>query len=292
MTLSVPGGKLRLHAALFTVALLFSASYVISKFGMRELAPLSFAWLRVVGAASLLWVIAWGEKLPPGEWRRVTHLSILAVVINQTLFLGGLAFTSVQVTAILVTSIPVFVTATAIVLRRERASAWRIGGIALACTGTLLVVGGEGFSGSGRSWIGAVMILLNCLSYAIYLVISKPDMSRLSARILVARMFFVGMVLMLPIAAPALWKQQWRSVSATAWISLVLVILGPTVAAYLLQAWALRYADSSLVAAYTYVQPVLASLLGWFFFAEQVRGIVAVAAVMIFAGVWIVSRKM
>ena len=69
------------------------------------------------------------------------------------------------------------------------------------------------------------------------------------------------------------------------------MILGPTVAAYLLQAWALRHADSSSVAAYTYVQPVLATLLGAMIFGERVRGIVVVAAVMIFLGVWLAGRS-
>ncbi|HYC88060.1 MAG TPA: hypothetical protein VEO54_02515 [Thermoanaerobaculia bacterium] len=40
------------------------------------------------------------------------------------------------------------------------------------------------------------------------------------------------------------------------------------------------------------IQPVLASLLGWVVFSEQIRGIVAVAAAMIFAGVWLAGRKM
>ena len=283
---------LRIHAALFAVALLFSANFIVSKIAMRELAPLSFAWLRVAGSTLLLWFVARKELLPRGEWRRMALFSILAVVINQTLFLSGLAFTTVQVAAILITSIPVFVAGVAIALGQERASASRILGIALACAGALLVVGGEVFTGSGRSLLGAVLILTNCLSYSIYLVISKPDMARLSPRLVVARMFLIGMVLMLPIAAPALSRERWSSISAMAWLSLLLVILGPTVAAYLLQAWALRYADSSLVAAYTYVQPVLATLLGRVFFAEEIRATVVVAALMIFSGVWIVSRKM
>lgn len=289
---SAPGTVLRVHAALFTVALLFSANYIVSKTTMRELAPLSFAWLRVAGAALVLWWIARGEPLPRGEWRRVTLFSILAVALNQTLFLSGLAFTTVQVAAILVTSIPVFTLGAAIAMGREPPTPTRIGGIALACAGALLVVGGEGFTGTTRSLLGALMILGNCLCYSLYLVISRPDMARLSSRAVVAPMFAIGTVLMFPVAAPALWREQWRSVPMSAWIALVLVILGPTVAAYLLQAWALRYADSSMVAAYTYVQPVLATLLAGIFFGESVKPIVALAAVMIFGGVWIAGRKM
>ena len=282
---------LRLHSALFTVALLFSANYVISKLGMRELSPMVFAWLRIAAAAAILAVIVRGEEpLSREDARRVAGFAILGVVINAPLFLIGLSMTSVHVAAILITTIPVFTLGAAIALGRERASATRIGGIALACVGALLVVGGETFAGTWRSFIGALLIVINCLSYALYLVLSKPSMARLSARRVVARMFAVGTFVLLPIAAIPLARQDWGQVSTSAWLSLVLVILGPTVAAYLLQAWALRYADSSLVATYTYVQPVLATILGAIFFAEIIHPIVIAAAVLIFSGVALAGK--
>ena len=283
--------KLRVHTALFTVALLFSANYVLAKWGMREFAPLSFAWLRIAGAAIIMAIVVRdAEPLSKEDARRVAGFAILGVVINASLFLVGLSMTSVQVAAVLITTIPVFTLATAIVLGHETPSAKRIGGIALAAAGALLVVGGESLSGTRQSFIGSVMIVLNCLSYALYLVISKRHMSRLSARRVVARMFLVGSLLMLPLAAHALGNQQWAAISSRAWLVLVAVIIGPTVLAYLLQAWALRHADSSVVSSYTYVQPVLAAILGALFLGERIRPIIILAAAMIFAGVWLAGR--
>lgn len=286
--------RLRVHSALFTVALLFSANYIISKYAMRELAPLSFTWLRIAGSAVLLWLAAKRENAPPlsrEDSRRMIGYAVLAVVVNQTLFLSGLALTTVQTAALLITAIPVFTAAIAIALKREAASAARIAGIALACAGALLVVGGEGFSGTRGSVIGAVMIVLNCLSYATYLVLSKPDMARLSAVTVVARMFVVGALLMLPIAAVPLAREEWQDVGTASWIALALSIVFPTVIAYLLQAWALRHADSSAVASYVYVQPVLAAILGAAFFGERLRPVLLVAAAMIFTGVWMAGRR-
>ena len=71
---------LRVHAALFTVALLFSANYIVSKLGMREFAPLSFAWLRVFGSALAMWLIARNEPpLGRDDARRVALYAILGV---------------------------------------------------------------------------------------------------------------------------------------------------------------------------------------------------------------------
>ena len=115
-------------------------------------------------------------------------------------------------------------------------------------------------------------------------------MARLSPLRVVAQMFAVGTVVLLPIAALPLARQDWHSLTSGAWIALALVTAGPTILAYLLQAWALRHADSSLVASYTYVQPVLATFLGAIFFGETMHPIVIVAALVIFTGVWLASR--
>ncbi|HEX8172304.1 MAG TPA: DMT family transporter [Thermoanaerobaculia bacterium] len=288
MTLPV---KLKVHAALVGVAFFFSLNYIISKLGMRELAPLAFAWMRVAGGAIALAVIARNEPpLARDDARRVISWGFLGVAINATLFLVGLSMTTVQAASVLITSIPVFALGAAIALGRERLSWQRACGIALACAGALLVVGGESIAGTWRSAAGALMIVVNCLSYSLYLVISKPYMTRLSARAVVARMFAVGATVLLPVCAWTLWHQQWRAVSPRGWLALALVIAGPTVGAYLLQAWALRHAEASMVAAYTYVQPVLATTLGAVFLGEEIRSVVLVAAALIFAGVWLAGR--
>jgi drug/metabolite transporter (DMT)-like permease len=283
--------SLRVHLALLTVALLFSANYVIAKIGMREMAPLSFAFLRIAGAALVLWFFTpRREPLSREDARSLVVFSLLGVVINATLFLSGLAFTTVQVAAVLITTIPVFALGAAILLGHERISGAKIAGIALSAVGALLVVGGEGFAGTTRSLVGAVMIVLNCLSYAIYLVVSKPMMQRLTARRVIGRMFAVGAAFMLPISAWSLLHEEWAAISMRGWIALAVTIIGPTVIAYMLNAWALQHADSSFVAIYTYVQPILATILGALFLDETIRPIVIVAGVLIFAGVWISGR--
>jgi drug/metabolite transporter (DMT)-like permease len=282
------------HAALATVALLFSLNYIISKLGLREFHPLTFAYLRVVGAALLLNVAFRERSAPPlarEDARAIVLYSLLAVVINQSFFLAGLSLTSAHVAAILITTVPVFALAAAIVLGRERATAAKVGGIALAAAGALLVVGGEGLEGTTKSLLGDLFIVGNSLSFALYLVLSKPMMARVSARRTIARMFAWASLLLLPVAAWPMAHEHWRAIPPRAWLALGLVIVGPTVAAYLLNAWALRHADSSLVAAYTYLQPVIAGLLAAIFLHEQIRPSVVVAGLMIVAGVWLSGRR-
>ena len=277
---------------MFSVAALFSANYIISKLGMRAFNPLVFAYLRVLGAAVVLNLAAgWKARATPEDRKLILVFSLLGVVLNQTLFLTGLSFTDAHVAAILITTIPVMTLGVAMIAGRERATPMKVGGIVLAGAGALLVVGGEGAFGSMRALIGAALITGNCLAYALYLVISKPAMARLSPRLTTARMFLYASVIMLPIAAVPLARESWATIPPNAWLALVLVIAGPTVAAYWINAWTLRYADASTVATYVYVQPVLTAVLAMIFLGEQIRAIAIVAAAMIFAGVAMTSRR-
>jgi len=282
---------LRVHAALTTVALLFSANYIVSKLAMRSITPLVFAYLRVVGAAIVLNAIVHDrEPLTRRDAWRLAGFAMLAIVINQTFFLTGLALTSAHVAAILITILPLFVLGISIAMGRERATASKIVGIAVAAAGALLVVAGEGFEGTGKSLLGDLLIIGNSFAYGLYLVVSKPMMARLSARRVIARMFALASLMMLPIAAWPLAHENWVAIPPRAWIGLALVIAGPTVGAYLLNAWALRHADSSLVAGYTYLQPVITAVLAALYLGEVMRPMVIAAALMIFAGVYLASR--
>src|SRR5262249_2901692 len=156
---------------------------------------------------------------------------------------------------------PLFALGGAIVMGRERATGAKVGGIALALGGALLIVAREGFEGAGTSLTGDLLLLGNALAYALYLVLSKRDMKRLGPRRVIARMFATGSLLMIPLSALSMAREHWSPIPPRAWLALGLVIAGPTVLAYLLNAWALAHADSSLVAAYTYLQPVITALL-------------------------------
>ena len=285
--------RLVLHGAMTLVAVLFSLNYVISKFALGTFSPLTFAYLRVLGSAIILNGLMRERQPAPltrsDSWRLV-GFSVIGIVINQSLFLAGLALTSAHVAAILITTIPMFALGAAILLRRERATSWKLWGLALAASGAILVVGGEGIAGASKSLLGDLFIVGNSLSYALYLVLSKPAMARMSARRVIARMFAVATVLMLPVAAWSLLHEQWQLIPMRAWIALLLVIAGPTVAAYVINAWALTHAESSLVATYSYLQPVITVFLAAGFLHETIRPVALVAGVMIITGVYLSGR--
>ena len=138
-----------------SVSVLFAINYIISKIGMHVFNPLTFAYLRVLAAAIILNTVLRERNaapLEPGDGWRLFGFSILGVVINQTLFLAGLALTTAHAAAILITTIPIFALAAAH-RPRTRDSDRREGRRhrAVRRPARCVVVGGEGLSGSPRS---------------------------------------------------------------------------------------------------------------------------------------------
>lgn len=214
------------------------------------------------------------------------------MVLNQSLFIAGLALTSAHEAAILISSVPAMTLLAAIALRREVPTSIKILGMAVAGAGAVMVVL-ERSQGAGAegSIAGNLLILLNSLSYSFYLVLSKPAMSRLTPRVVITHMFVFGSVGMFPIALPSLMRQDWPAVSAGAWLALAFTIIGPTLSAYMLNAWALARAESSVVAAYTYLQPVLAASMAALFLGERIGARTAVAGAVIILGVYLTTSR-
>jgi len=290
----MPRATLRVHLVLIAVAVLFSLNYILGKIALRHFQPFPFAWVRVASAALILnlWSRRSGLMQAPltGSDRKSLWLyAVLGVVINQLLFIKGLSMTTAHEAAILITTIPVFTLAAAVFVGREQLTVRKIGGIALALSGALFVLGFAPLSGDPRILIGDLLILTNCLSFSLYLVLSKRLASVITPARMVAFMFAAGTILMLPFTITGLMSTEWRAIPASAWIALAAIVVGPTAVAYLLNAWALSRADSSTVAIYSYLQPFVAAVLATLFLGEVIKPSAVVGAALIFAGVFLVT---
>jgi len=279
------------HLALISVQVMFATWGVIGKLLMRELAPFAVIAFRVPAAAALLLLV---RRVRP--WRRVARAdlaelalySVFGISANQLLFAAGLDRTTATNAAVLSATIPVFAVGVALLLGRERMTAVKLLGVALALGGALAVAGG-GFSLSGRHAVGDLLIVCNSLCYATYLVISGRLFARYDALTALTWVMLFGAVTVLPFGAGDLIAAA-PTLPAEAWVELGYVVLIPTVGAYLLNAYALARAPASLVAVYVYAQPIAGALLAAAVLGERPGGATALGAVAVGTGIWLVTR--
>jgi len=285
------------YVSLLVVQLLFGLFPVAVK-KVGDLHPLYILAVRVTGAALCLLVLhalLARNKVPVRkEFPQLALLTLLGVVLNMGLFLVGLRETEPLDAVLVITTIPVFTYALAVMLKRETLGPRRALGIALAMAGAVYLVYGayqaQDAAHPNRA-LGDLLILANALCFAGFLVLGKPMMDKYDPLSVTTWMFVFGAVVALPLGLLTGLPGQLRLLPSESLLWLAFIIIGPSVLTYLLNARALRHVHASTVAAFTYVQPIFAAIAAYFLLGHAVQARILPAAALVFAGLWLVARK-
>jgi drug/metabolite transporter (DMT)-like permease len=281
------GNGLPVHLALAGAQAGFALFPMFGKLAMTTLPPLVLAGLRVASAALLLEVIRRAARDPlPGRADRGVFvlLALLGVSLNQVFFILGLSLTTAINTAVLTATIPVFTLAVALVLRHERFRPRALLGLGFALSGALVLLNLQKFDWRSDFVKGDLLLLANCLSYSLYLVLGRPVMARYRAPTAIAAVFLYGTLPILLVAAPSFARFAPARVTPLAWWSLAAIVVLSTVLPYLLNSWALARTEASRVALYVFLQPLIGAALAIVVLNEQLTLRTVVAAALIFAG--------
>jgi drug/metabolite transporter (DMT)-like permease len=280
------------HVALLAVSLTFGANYVVAKFAFSEITPLLMVVIRTWGTAAILGVVLMfrrkpdAPKIQPREFGELFLYSVLGISFNMWCFLEGLSRSSATNASIMLVGIPVLTLAFAIILKSERATLRGVVGIAMGLVGALiLILPRGGVTLSGEAFTGNVFLFTGAASYSLYLVVSKSILSRHDPLVVVTWIFFLAGLTVLPFGFNDLRALIGTGLSPAGWASAAYIVVGATAIPYVLNSWALARVQSSVVAVYILVQPIVAATLGRVFFQERLAPNMAIAAALIVSGV-------
>ena len=286
--------KARHPLILLTVQLLFGLFPVAAKKAFEQLDPFPVLGLRLAGAAFCLLVLHLVLVRNPipvrKEWKSVLLLSMLGVVLNMGFFIVGLHYTTAVNAVLVITTIPVFTYAIAVLLGRETLGPARAAGIAIALLGVVYLVG-TSYQASAKGALGDLLVMLNCLCYAGFLVLARPMTQKYDALSLTTWMFLVGTLVFLPVALVYGVRGQLAAASHETLGWMLYIILGATVVTYVLNTKVLRHVPASTVAVFTYVQPIFTAIAAYLILGSGLDWKVLPAAVLVFAGVWLVAMR-
>lgn len=281
----------RVHAVMALVQAIFASLPIAAKFVLPEFSPLGITFCRIAGSAVGFGILIQLSGSPPvskgKDLARLAGLAVIGAVLNQLLFLEGVHRTTAINANVLITAIPVFTLAIALLLGRERATAGKVVGILIAGAGAVILIGPDRISLDPTGTAGAAMITLNSALYAAYLVLSRDMVHRYPPLTVIAYVFAFGAVMTLPAGVVALARADVTGMSVRGLVALLYIILLPSLTAYYLSVWALRRAASSQVAMWIYIQPVLTAVAAPIILGETLTFRATVASAVIFAGMGI-----
>jgi len=283
------------HMALLLVTLIFGMHYMIAKAMMPvPFQPLQLLFLRSLGAVILFWIFQrWfiREKVARKDLLMLALCGLLGFAANQALFYEGLNLTTAVDASIIHVTNPIFVLIFASILIHEKVTFLKVIGIALGAAGALiLILYGKMVNMSTNSFEGNILVMLNMLCYAMYLVLIKPMVAKYHTMTILKWVSFFGFLFILPFSVKGIAEMHLQTVPLHAWLGVAYVVVLNTFIAYILINFALKTVEASMASFYTYLQPVIASVMSVSLGAEAITLPKIIAALLIFGGVFLVSR--
>jgi drug/metabolite transporter (DMT)-like permease len=284
----------KVHLSLFLVSLIYAATFSIAKEVMPYyIKPMGLITIRVWGAISLLWVThflfvkesIYGKK----DFLILLKCAVFGVAANMLLFFKGLAITTPINAAILMVTTPLFVAFFSFFLLNEKVTKLKVIGLCFGVFGAILLLLGPSLSFNSSTLWGDVMVMTNAIIYAYYLIIAKPLLHKYSPLTVIKWTFFFGGLLVIPFGFTELKEVQWQAIPNSIWSAIIFLIIGATYITYVLNAWALRNANATLVGAYIYLQPVLATIIAVSIGKDSLTLPKVLFSLLIFIGVYLVG---
>jgi drug/metabolite transporter (DMT)-like permease len=286
-----------MHILLFWGAVFWASNIVAGKEAVGSFGAMGLAQLRLAGAALLFAALflAWRKRpqlrLSRRQWLVLAGVAFNGLTLNQICFINGLARTSVAHTGLIVALGPVMVLSLSCLMRLEPLTLPKLLGMLISFGGVaVLTLGGEE-AGSAAHWQGDLIVLAGSASFAYYTIQVKEIADRYDALTLNTLTFAVGALLMIPFAARSVVNIRWTNVTLGAWGGLGFMIVLGTVVAYLFYAFALTELSASRAAAFAYLQPVVAALLGTWLLGEKITARVVAGGALILLGVYLAERE-
>lgn len=282
------------YGSWLAVCFFWGTTYLAIRVGLETLPPTLFGGLRflLAGTALFAFVIWRGERLPRGrEWLSLGLVGVLLLGVGNGVVVWAEQWISSGMTALLISTSPFWVVGAERLGRGgERAGPSVMLGMLLGFAGMALLVGPQLFGAQlGEHFLlGVVLLQAGCASWSGGSVFAKRHPTGVAPLMSAAvQMLAGGAALTLVGTARGEWVSldfNGRSLGAF----LYLVVFGSLVA-YTAYTYAIQKLPLSLVSTYSYINPVIAVLLGWLLLNEPLGWRVAVGAGVILCGVAVVK---
>ena len=283
--------------ALIMVQLLYGLNFTIAKSVMNEnfIKPFGFVLLRVAGATVLFWIMSLflpKQKIEKKDYLKLFVAAIFGVMINMLLFFKGLEHTSpIHASAITIT-VPIIILILSAIILKENVSKLKIVGVTLGLIGALvLTIYGKSARAGDNVPLGNLYVFLNAISYSIYVIMIKKLTYKYHPFTFIKWLFLFGLIILIPFGYNDLIAVEWHTFTPNAIWSVVFVIVGATFGTYLFNPLALNKLKASTVGIFIYLQPVIAGLFAISIGADFIDSIKIGAMLLIFLGVFLVSKK-
>ncbi|MDC6363302.1 MULTISPECIES: EamA family transporter [Flavobacteriaceae] len=282
--------------AFFAIYVIWGSTYLLNKIAVMELPPFMLASCRFTTAGLLIFALAKSM----GISLKITKRQLWNTIIAGILFLSfgngvvvwALRYVDSGFAALEISAQPLIILLLMYFLQGKKIQPMSLVGVFLGIIGIYLLVSQKQIIAQESSIVGMIMIFFCMLSWAYCsLFVSKADLPNNYFVNTGYQMFTGGIILALmsfgfgePWTSPLQWSGKVQ-------LSMVLLIVFGSIVAFTSFNYLLKAVSPEKVATSTYVNPIVALLLGWYFLDEQITLQSILAAAILLTGVYFINTK-
>lgn len=282
--------------AFFSIYVIWGSTYLLNKIAVSELPPFMLASLRFLVAGSLIFLIAKSFALKLDITKRqllnTTIAGFLFLTFGNGVVVWSLKYVDSGLAALQISAQPLVILLLMRFFEGKRIQAMSIIGVVLGVIGIFLLVSQKELIGKEGTALGMIMIFACMLSWGYgSLFVAKADLPTNFFVNTGYQMVMGGIMLLIASVAfgeswsnPIKWSQPIQ-------LSMMALIIFGGIVAFTSFNFLLKSVSPEKVATSTYVNPVIAMLLGWHFLEEQITTQSIIAALILLSGVYFINTK-
>lgn len=282
------------HILLLIVNLIYGANFTIAKAIMpKYIAPFGFIFLRVsislllYGLIYLFWL---KEKIDSKDIPRFIACGFFGIAFNQLMFFKGISLTSTINASLLMITTPLITFIISKILLKEKTNYINILGIFMGTLGASILISGSTKEINHSNILGDLCIILNAISYSIYLIIAKPLMKKYNPLTVIFICFCSGFLWVALAGYQQFLYIKWVNIPTFYYLNIIFVILFATFFVYLFNIAAMKAVSPTIVSSYIYVQPLFAILISTIFTKEKMTLNAIIGGICIIFGLWLINH--
>lgn len=269
---------------------IWGSTWLFIKVGLNDLPPLSFAAIRFVIAAAILWIIVPIRRVELPEslrnWLMLAGTGVLGFTVNYGLIFWGEQYISSGLAALLQSTIPVFGLLFAhLHLPAERMAVAKVVGVLFGVVGVGVIFSNQLSVSGSRALAGCVAIIISAAGAAYSNVLIKRYGMKLEPTMIAATQMSFGLVPILILGLLLEGNPLGFRWTGTAIFSLLYLAIVGSVIAFILYYWLVQHMDVTKTMLIALVTPVFAVLLGLIVLNERLNWRTLVGGALIISGI-------
>ena len=275
---------------------IWGSTWLFIKIGLNDLPPLSFAAIRFVIAAAILWVIVSLRRLDlprsKGDWLMLAGTGVLAFTVNYGLVFWGEQYISSGLAALLQATIPAFGLLFAhLHLPAERMTLPKVMGVVLGVVGVGVIFSNQLSVAGPRALAGCVALVVSAAGAAYSNVLIKGHGGKFEPTIIAATQMTFGLIPILLIGVVFEGNPFHFHWTGRAVLSLFYLAVVGSVIAFILYYWLVQHMAVTKSMLIALVTPVTAVILGMIVLGEQLDWRTIAGGVLILSGIALVVLR-